>query len=258
MDYGDILFAGTYDSACNKLDRLQVEAMRIVSGATARSNIKELFKETKWQPLSVRRDQHVLCFFYKIVNNLSPQYLKDILTEIDEHSTNYGLRSRSNIRVPFARTETYRRSFFPNAIRKWNKLPENICQLPSYFTFSETLKKAKEKVPEHYFIGDRWSAIQHARLRIGCSKLNSHLCNNLHVIPRPSCQCGFYNEDPAHFFLECPLYFHQRVALVTEIGTDDLINIETLLYGTKQYDKRVNEKVTSAVHRFIIDSKRFL
>ncbi len=54
LDYGDYLYAGTYDSDLCKLDRIHVEAMRNVTGATARSNIILLYEETGWLKLSDR------------------------------------------------------------------------------------------------------------------------------------------------------------------------------------------------------------
>ena len=43
LEYGDCLLAGTFEVDLNKVDNVQVEAMRIVTGATARSNINSLY-----------------------------------------------------------------------------------------------------------------------------------------------------------------------------------------------------------------------
>jgi hypothetical protein len=79
MEYGDVLFAGTYDSDLCKLDRLQVDAMRIVTGATQKSNIALLYEDLEWTSLEVQRNQHCLLLMYKMINNLVPQYLKNLL-----------------------------------------------------------------------------------------------------------------------------------------------------------------------------------
>ena len=39
-----------------------------------------------------------------------------------------------------------------------------------------------------------------------------HICS-LHVIDSPACVCSHREEDTAHFFLDCPLYYVQRLAL---------------------------------------------
>ena len=46
FDYGDILFAGTYHIVLTVLDKVQVEAMSITTGASARSYIQLLFHDT--------------------------------------------------------------------------------------------------------------------------------------------------------------------------------------------------------------------
>ena len=125
LDYGDILYSGTYDSDLNKLDKIQVEAMKIVTGATARSNIQLLFEETDWPSLASRRRTHVLCLFYKIVNNLAPSLLIDTFNSLTIPERPYQLRG-NNITVPHTRTESYRRSFFPEAIRQWNLLHPSV------------------------------------------------------------------------------------------------------------------------------------
>ena len=62
LDHGDILFAGTYDSELWKFDRIQVTGMRIVTGATARSNITCLCEETARADLFSCCSHHVMSF----------------------------------------------------------------------------------------------------------------------------------------------------------------------------------------------------
>ena len=58
MEYADIVWAGAHTNDLVKLNRLQVEAMRIVTGATAKSNIMNLYRELNWPFLSERRNTH--------------------------------------------------------------------------------------------------------------------------------------------------------------------------------------------------------
>ena len=44
LEYANTLWAGAYDKDLTKLDSLEVEAMRSVTGATAGSNIANLYK----------------------------------------------------------------------------------------------------------------------------------------------------------------------------------------------------------------------
>ena len=257
IDYGDVLYAGTYDSDLCKLDRLQVDAMRIVTGATEKSNINLLFKECGWQRLDSRRETHVLCLMYKIVNGLSPSYLCDILQDINSLETGYNLRREGNIRVPFARTESYKRSFFLHGIQIWNNTNVNIRNLPSITELKLRLKPATSLFKEILYYGERWASIHHARLRLGCSKLNSHLCHNLHVIPSPECPCGAAVEDEAHFFFHCPNFDQQRLNLQHHLVPEGNFTLKIILNGDPTLTLNQNKIVFDAVHEFIKDSNRF-
>ena len=119
MEYGDVLFAGTYESDLSKLDKLQVDAMRIVSGATERSNIALLYDELGWPSLDQRRRNHCLSLQYKIVNGLTPEYLSNLIPYREEIEGERVLRSRDNKLLPiaFTRTDSFRRSFIPHTSR---------------------------------------------------------------------------------------------------------------------------------------------
>ena len=79
MEYGDIVWSGAPTSLLAKLNHLVVEAMRLITGAPARSNIASLYRETGWQLLSRRWDIHILRIMYKISTDLAPSYLADLL-----------------------------------------------------------------------------------------------------------------------------------------------------------------------------------
>ena len=261
MEYGDVLYAGTYDSDLCKLDRLQVDAMRVVTGATEKSNIGLLYDDLGWSTLESRRNQHCLAFMYKIVNELTPTYLSELLPQ----RTNVGnagmqLRSIKNdlIPIPFTRTETFSRSFFPNTIRLWNKLDKTIRDSQSLDSFKTALKGQKIDKNELFYFGKRMPSIHHTRLRIGCSKLNVHLCYNLHVVPSPQCQCGSPLEDPEHFFFSCPTFYAQRLTLLNTINRiSNNINVRTLLYGDPEISLEHNKILFAAVQQYCTDTHRF-
>ena len=258
MEYGDNLYAATYVSDLCKLDRLQVDAMRVVTGATEKSNIGLLYDDLGWSTLESRRYQHCLTFMYKIVNDLTPTYLSELLPQ----RINVGMQLRSTkndlIPVPFTRTETFSRSFFPHTTRLWNKLDKSIRDSPSLDTFKKALKgPVKEKNVLFYF-GKRMSSIHHSRLRLGCSKLNVHLCYNLHVVPSPQCQCGSPLEDPEHFFFSCPTFYAHRMTLLNTINRiSNNINVRTLLYGDPEISLENNKILFAAVQQYCTDTHRF-
>ena len=49
------------------IESIQIEAMRIVTGATKLCTIAKLYEDTRWETLQVRRNRQKLIIFYKMV-----------------------------------------------------------------------------------------------------------------------------------------------------------------------------------------------
>ena len=156
MEYGDVLYAGTYDSDLCKLDRIQVNAMRVVTGATERSNIALLYEDLCWPHLASRRKEHCLTLMYKMVNGLVPDYLSDLLPHRQGFDRGHILRSDKNglLQVPFTRTETFRRSMIPYTIRLWNELNLSIRDSPNLELFKNAIKGPKVELNKLFYFGD--------------------------------------------------------------------------------------------------------
>ena len=58
-----------------QLDTIQNGAARLVTGATKLASIDSLHTETGWETLGSRRKKHKLTMFYKMKNELCPDYL---------------------------------------------------------------------------------------------------------------------------------------------------------------------------------------
>ena len=262
LEYADIVWSGATGRDLAKLDKVHVSAMRIVTGATARSNVNGLYEDIGWHDLSTRRKIHRLRWFYKILNNLAPQYLVDILPPNVNQRQNYNLRCGNNISQIPAMKELYLRSYFPSTIKEWNNLPEHIREAPILSSFNRAL--AAHFVPPvrvpWYGTGDRLCDIHHTRMRLGCSLLKGHLHYNLHVEDDPSCRCGNEIEDPYHFFFVCPLYDNQRRMLLESLShsiPDVAPRLSILLRGDPRSTNTINEHIFNFVHVYFKDTKRF-
>ncbi len=77
MEYVDILWDNGIASNCDLLEHGQYEAAKIVTGAIKGTSKHCLTQELGWESMSTRRKIHRLILYYKIVNNLSPTYLKN-------------------------------------------------------------------------------------------------------------------------------------------------------------------------------------
>ena len=113
---------------------------------------------------------------YKTLNGQVPSYISDIIPPPPpppppphiRETTNYSLRSRDNITVPFCRTELFRNSCIPSSIPLWNNLDENIRNSSSFSSFKNEIKRHNSTihgVPQHYLHGDRYLSVMHARIR---------------------------------------------------------------------------------------------
>ena len=258
LEYASILWAGANDTDLLKLDRLESEAMRCVTGATANSSLQLLREETKWETLSQRRDIHCLQFFFKLTKGVGPGYLSALLPQAVCERTHYSLRSRHDLSIPYSRLEILKRSFIPRTLMMWNDLDLSTRQSISESVFKSKICPKPTKNDLFYFAINRYAGVIHARLRTGCSKLNAHLCNNLHVIDNQSCSCGHFREDPFHFFLECPRYVALRNVLYMEVVQYSNFNISTLLYGDSNLSLSDNSKIFEAVQLYITNSERFV
>jgi hypothetical protein len=114
-----------------------------------------------------------------------------------------------------------------------------------------------------YYYGERWPNVHHARLRMCCSLLNSHLHKNIHVIDSSSCACGNKNEDADHFLLNCPLFTAPREKLfksLLDLGIlkrGECLNSLVLLFGDQTLSPDINEKIFECVHSYLKETGRF-
>ena len=145
--------------------------------------IAKLYEECPIMQVRERIDISTNIMMFKIVNRVAPEYLSNCLP--DENAQNYNLRNNNDIRLPQARLESYKRSFFPRAIKLWNNLSYHAKNSVGVAEFKIALHQNQIFPNVLYYYGERWASVHHARMRMGCSKLHSDLCLRLHVIDNP-------------------------------------------------------------------------
>ena len=198
LEYSDLVWDNASAESKKQLDAVHIEAARIITGATKLCSLEKLFAELGWESLQERRNKHKLIILYKITNGLTPQYLQDSLPQLLQENTSYDIRNSNDIRNPSANTNLFFNSFLPSPIRAWNDLPEDIKKnSPIVSSFKFRLNRNRYTPPKYFNVGSRKGQILHARLRMECSSLNSHLFRK-NIVPSPSCICGGF-ESPYHF-----------------------------------------------------------
>ncbi|MEW8543133.1 MAG: reverse transcriptase family protein, partial [Candidatus Thiodiazotropha sp.] len=186
------------------LEAVNIEAMRIITGATKLCSIAKLYDETGWATLETRRNAQKLIIFYKMINGLTPAYLSQLIPPLVHESSQYSLRNSNNISTVHAHSNMYYNSFLPSVIRAWNNLPVLVRNSISLADFKKNLNIQRSPPPAYYNFGDRISQIYHTRLRLECSSLKQHLFRK-NLIENPTCSCGQV-ETVKHYLLDCNNY----------------------------------------------------
>jgi hypothetical protein len=265
LEYGDIIWdvPDTHRHGLDILEKVQKEAARLVTGATARCSTERLYREVGWETLALRRRLHRSTMMFKVMIGLAPDSLYQKIPNRVEARTRYQLRNRGDLQVPVTRLVTYSQSFFPNAVRLWNSFTEALKGCLSVASFKRNYLKAtpRPSVNPLFYRGDRRVAVSHSRMRVGCSSLNADLCRELHMIESAACTCPPGADETAeHFLLHCPKYVEERRKMTTALTQLDHPhpNQELLLYGDSTKAIAHNSEIFKIVHLFINDTNRFV
>ena len=261
LEYGDIIFDNCPLYSSEKLEKINTEAARIVTGATKLVSLSSLFAECGWEKLETRREIHKLTQFYKIKNNLTPEYISDLLPPEHHQQHNYNTRNPQNLVSFQCRTTYHQNSFFPSCVRLWNNLPRNIKESKSLSSFKNALSSYynPSKVRSYYYTGSRRAQVLHARLRMRCSALQQHLFLR-NIDPDPNCSNCTLNqiESVEHYLLRCPKYTVLRTEMLNSLNLTEPITCQLLIYGDERESYDYNCHIFSCVQSFIVKTKRFI
>ena len=257
IEYADIIWDNCTQTDKQELEKIQLEAARISTGATKLISVQKLYEETGWEPLEIRRKKHKLALFYKMYNHLTPPYLSSLVPPLISNFSRYNLRNANDIQTIDSRTTLYFNSFLPSVIRDWNSLPHGNRNADSLNSFKRQINLDRKNIPKYYYSGTRRYQIIHTRLRTGCSSLNYDLFLK-NILDDPLCRCNSGSvENAQHFLLNCRLYREQRIELYDTVSQYCNITLDVLLYGDESLSYETNISVFEAVHKYIQSSKRF-
>ena len=96
VEYADIIWDNCPQYYKNRLESINIEAGRIITGATKLVSLTCLYKECGWETLNERRIKHKLILFYKILNGLTPDYLQTLIPSQHFQRHDYNTRHSSN------------------------------------------------------------------------------------------------------------------------------------------------------------------
>jgi hypothetical protein len=257
LEYSSQVWCNISKQDKEKLEGLQREAMRTVTGAKKGTSHQALAEEVGWQNLNDRRVYHCLCLMFKIVHGNAPLGLIEMLPENKAHRNPYNIRSATDLDIPKSSTEQHADSFFPNVSRLWNELPQDVKDIPSLEEFQREISPEKFKPPTYYDVGNRRNQILITRLRVKNADLKQNLCNR-NMEADPVCECGVEEESTEHYLLHCTLYQDHRNTLTQNIGIIPLpITEDLLLKGSDLRTEATNVRIIKATQNYISSSGRF-
>ena len=278
LDYCDIIFhipeiQSDFDSSLtlnyqmNALERTQYQAALAVSGTWKGTNRDKIYEELGWETLHHRRFFRRLIQFYKIMNNITPEYLKCSIPPQQGHL--FGHRSTNIIYPLCGRTSKYQNSFFPDSIKSWNNIGPELRGAVSLSVFKKNILKIIRPEKMSIFNIEKLDGIRWIfQLRVGLSPLKNHKkLHNFQDTNDDTCQCTLHAETTCHFLLKCPNFnshrqelFHivDRILIANNIyPINDSKLVHILLYGHKDLKFHENKTILNAVVYFVGKTSRF-
>ena len=256
----------TLTSQTSVLESTQYQAALAVSGAWKGTSRIKIYNELGWESLDHRRMFRRLTQFYKIMTDLTPEYLKIPVPPLHRHL--HG-NSVTKVLKPIFGTDRYQNSFFPDSVTLWNVLGPDVRLAKSISVFKkhilETYRPAKKSL---FNIHDPKCIKWIFQLRVGLSPLKSHKKrHNFQDTPDDTCHCTGDAETSHHFLLHCPTFIEHRRNLFETINPiilknslhilDDNDMVHLLLYGNDTFKLEENQSILKATIDFIRKSSRF-
>ena len=248
-----------------KLDKVQYNAAKLVSGALHLTNASKLNNELSWETIQTRAEFLGLSIFHKITRAETRPLIRNCLQpRIFNQQT---LRSGNYVQFKYSGL-SFANSFFPHFTKQWNQLGEAVRQLSTEDFkkhLSITMKPHKIK---HFAYGSKIGNRLLTQIRVGRSYLNAHS----YTIGRNTtnnCSCNAKSETSLHYITQCPLYAEKRQTLYDQVEQQFIPSFrrislkrqyEILVYGYEPDNpemKKINSKIMILTQKFILNSKRF-
>ena len=260
LEYSHTIYDNCSSSTAQSLEKFQRQAAIACTGAYRHTSYKSLLHELNWESLATRRHIYKLITYFKIIHNIYPRYLSNLLPPAPP--TNYNLRNQQPLRPKFTRLTSTFNSFFPSTTRLWNALPQTTRNVQSVTLFKKLVRGTNIKNPYHQLCTNK-QGVWLTRLRMGLSALNSHR-HYYNYINSPICTlCNEASETTFHYFVICPSHTHARQILfntlqsIFGIDTNNLQIILPILLEGHHVNPRHHADLLSCIAVYLTDTGRF-
>ena len=139
LEYASCVWSLSTKKGISKIESVQRSAARFVKNDYSReSSVTNMLRELGWESLQHRRDAAKVAMMYRIRNN-PIEIPHDNLTPTTRSSRG----NTQKMVVPRTRTSLMKGTFFPDTIRLWNALPQQVVDSPTLNVFKERVNKSK-------------------------------------------------------------------------------------------------------------------
>lgn len=142
MDYCCHIWGKENKGSVNKIIKLQLRVGKIILDLSQKSDPKTIMSELKILSFNQRCQYHAAVLVYKTLNNMSPNYMSELLKTAENDF--YNLRSQSNKQIMLrytSRTNYFKDTFQYYGMKIWNAIPINIRNSGKINTFKSNYKK---------------------------------------------------------------------------------------------------------------------
>ena len=138
LEYASTVWDPHTQENIGKVEMVQRRAARFVKNQYSQSSsVIKLLDQLHWQTLRERGAQAKVVMFYKIIHGI-------VSIPTSALSQPIVVRGYSHrYLIPFARTVTYQRSYFPDTIRLWNSIPPTIAACRDVETFNQQVQSLR-------------------------------------------------------------------------------------------------------------------
>ena len=142
LEYGCCVWDPHLTAPIENLEKIQKRAARFVTGnyLLIEGNTKKNMSALNWPPLTERRARIKLTILFQAKSGAIEIPMDDLIPA----NQNTKIVTRTNthrLLIPDSRVDTHLYSFYPNTIRLWNHLPQQVKSCDSITGFKNALEK---------------------------------------------------------------------------------------------------------------------
>ena len=265
IDYGlPIYFNSLNLSDKERLEHIQYNAAKLVTGALPCTSRVKLNEELGWESIQQRADFLGLSLFHKIHLGQTRPLIRESMQPRDETNT----RSSGDYRPFKYKTVKFSKTYFPYFTNKWNTLHKSQKSLDMTDFKNDLKTKLRPDKHKHYSRGFKINCTLLTRIRVGQSDLKTHQFK-VGFTDATECPCGYKYESPEHYITQCPRYAEERRTLYDRMlqFVPNFLRLpikrqyEILIFGYQPTDPellKINTKIMRFTQSFIQHSRRFI